>query len=529
MRFPLRYRIAVITVLCLLPVVVVSSWGLVRLATQDLWQEAEADTVAFADTVRRATRHAMLTFDRPQVDAILQTVSRQRGVRSVRLYDDQGRYRLPGDRDAADLDLAGPACTACHVDPRRAQLRAGQCLHREGGILRLYAPVPSEPACAGPACHADGWGVLGVLEVEMDESHIERQIGSLTARAAVGAAAVLVAALLPLLLVFRWALQRPLAECLRLVRSVARGELGARSKIRRGDEWGELLGAFDGMVGALSGARGDLEALNRDLERQVAARTEDLQVALAAAEESDRMKTEFLAGISHELSTPLQSVIGYADLLLDGIEGELAPDQRRDVETIRRNGGTLLQLVEDLLELARLEGHRRILCVDRLRLEDVAEAVVEAGRRLAAGKPVEVALAVEPGCPAVRGEAAALRNIVFHLVENAVRVTEAGSVRLAVREGGDGWVEVEVADTGPGMEPEALKAALKGFAPKGGGGGVGIGLSLARRIAELHGGAVAVESAVGRGTRVTLRLPPAPPTEEGEPGLTDPGESLPSG
>ncbi|MBE0617367.1 MAG: HAMP domain-containing histidine kinase, partial [Proteobacteria bacterium] len=508
MSFPLRYRIAVITVLCLLPVVVVTSTALVRLATRDLWQEAGADAVAFADTVRRATRHAMLTFDRPQLDAILQTVSRQRGILAVRLYDDRGGYRLPAGREAPDLDLAGPACTACHPDARRAELQPGLCLHRGEGSLRLYTPIPSEPACVGAGCHANGQGLLGVLEVETDESHIERQIESLAGQATVGAAVVLLAAALPLLVAFRWALQRPLTECLRLVRAVARGELKARSRVRRADEWGELLGAFDSMIGALSGARGDLEALNRDLERQVTARTADLQVALAAAQESDRMKTEFLAGISHELSTPLQAVIGYADLLLDGIEGDMTPDQLRDVETIRRNGGTLLQLVENLLELARLEGHRRVLCVDRIRVEDVAEAVVETGRRLAAGKPVEVALEVEPGCPVVLGEATALRNTLFHLVENAVRPTERGSVRVVVRAGEDGWLELEVADTGPGMDPEVLRSALKGFAPKGGGGGVGIGLALARRIVELHGGQFSVESAVGQGTRVTVRLPP---------------------
>lgn len=510
----LRHRIAILSVLCLLPVVTASLVALVRLAARDMWKESEFYAVAFADTVRRATRHAMMTFNREDVDAILETVSLQEGVRALRLYDREGGYRHPLGGAGPDLDLAGPACTACHADPRQISSAAGPCLHREAETLRLYSPIPSEPACAGAGCHASGEGLLGLLELETDVSQIEGQVRTLIGRAVAVGLVVLAAAAVPLLLLFRWVFERPLAECLRLVKAVGRNDLAARSRLRRTDEWGELLGAFDIMIEALARARRDLETLNRSLEAQVAARTADLEIALGAAQASDRMKTEFLAGISHELSTPLQAVMGYADLLLDGIEGELTPEQRRDVETIRRNGGRLLHLVENLLELARLEGQRRFLCVDRIRLEDVAEAVAEAGQRLAAGKPLEVVLRVEPGCPAVLGEAAALRNVLFNLVENAVRHTDSGSVGVLVGEAAEGWAEVVVSDTGPGVEPETLAAALRGFAPKGGGGGLGVGLSLARRITELHGGVFTVETELGQGTRVTVRLPPALPAEE---------------
>jgi signal transduction histidine kinase len=510
LNFPLRYRIALLTVACLLPVVAVTSVTFVNVASRDLWDGARDDAVSFADTVRRATRHAMLTFDREEVSAILETVASQREVRNVRLYDDRGRFRLPAGRQAPDLDLAGPACTACHPDPRRVALHPGRCVHREGQILRLFASVPSEPACWGPACHAQGSRLAGVLEVEMDESGLAERVRSLSARAVLAAVILLTAAVVPLLLAMRWALRRPLTECLRLVRAVSGGDLTVRSRLRRTDEWGELLGDVDAMAAALATARADLQNLNRDLERQVAERTVDLAAALTAAQESDRMKTEFLAGISHELSTPLQAVIGYADLLLDGIEGELLPAQRADVEVIRRNGQALLRLVENLLELARLEGQQRILCVDRIRLQDVAESVIDAGCRLASGKSLTVSLSLEPGCPPVLGDANALRNVLFHLVENAVRHTEQGQVIVAIRAAEDDQVEVEVSDTGAGIPSEVLEAALRGFAPKGGGGGVSVGLSLARRIAELHGGSLAVESEVGKGTRVRVRLPGAP-------------------
>jgi signal transduction histidine kinase len=217
------------------------------------------------------------------------------------------------------------------------------------------------------------------------------------------------------------------------------------------------------MASSLGRARADLEMLNWGLERQVADRTAELQAALEAAQESDRMKTEFLANISHEFSTPLQAVIGYAELLLDGIDGHLPGDQKRDVEAIHRNGRRLLDWVEDLLELARLDGRTRFLCVDRIRLQELAEEAAEAGRRIAAGKPVSVVYESHPACPPVIGEVGALRRVLFHLVENAARHTQEGRVTIRVLPADGDWAEVQVEDTGPGITPNVLDAALRGF------------------------------------------------------------------
>jgi signal transduction histidine kinase len=270
------------------------------------------------------------------------------------------------------------------------------------------------------------------------------------------------------------------------------------------------------MASSLARVQAELEALNRDLEQQVEERTQELQGALEAAQESDRMKTEFLANVSHEFSTPLQGVIGYAELLLDGIDGSLVGDQRRDVQAILRNGRRLLDWVEDLLELARLDGHTRLLCVDRIRVQDLAEEAAETGRRDAAGKAVEVTCEAEADCPAIVGDTGALRRVLQHLVENAVRHTDQGSVRLRLARASQGWIEISVEDTGPGMTPHIRHAALSGFSSKGGGGGLAVGLTLARRLVELHGGTFFMESAPGQGTRVRLRLPVGPQTDGAE-------------
>jgi signal transduction histidine kinase len=517
LRVRLRYRIIALTLLCLVPVAAVSTWALVRVATGYLWDEAEADAVSLADGARRVTRHAMMANEWPHVANVLHDVAMHGEVRYIRLYNARGRLKVSTDGRGADLPVASGECTQCHPNPLQNVLPEGICAHWAGHALRVYHRIPNEPACSSGSCHPppEVTASLGLLEVETDVIRIASRVDDVRMRALLWGLVVLAAAAVPLIFCLGWAVERPMAESLRLVREVSRENFRVRSRLRRSDEWAQLWEAFDSMASSLARAQAELEALNRDLERQVQERTQELQRALMTAQESDRMKTEFLANVSHEFSTPLQGVIGYAELLLDGIDGNLAGDQRRDVQAILRNGQRLLDWVEDLLELARLDGHTRLLCVDRIRIQDLAEEAAETGRRRAAGKAVEVTCEAEPDCPAIVGDTGALRRVLLHRVENAVRHTEAGSVTIRIAKASPGWAGILVEDTGPGMAPAVLHAALNGFSSKGGGGGLAVGLTLARRLVELHGGTFEMESAPGEGTRVRLRLPEALQAEAG--------------
>jgi len=203
-------------------------------------------------------------------------------------------------------------------------------------------------------------------------------------------------------------------------------------------------------------------------------------------------------------------VIGYAQLLLDGIDGEVSDVQRRDLQAILRNGRRLLDWAEDLLELARLDAKRRYLCVDRLQVQDLVEEVVDAARDPLAQRLANISQRVEPGCPEVLGDVGALRRVLFHVVDNAVRHSEGGEVSVEASSSEPDWVQLVVRDQGPGMDPGVLEAALRGFSSKGGGGGLSVGLGMARRLVEIHGGTFEVESAPGEGTRVVIGLPAAP-------------------
>jgi signal transduction histidine kinase len=511
-KIRLRYRIAAITLACLLAIVTLSLLALVRLASGYLWDEAERDAVRLAETVRRSTHRSMLLADPRRVEETLLMISGIQGVEAIRVYDLEGRLKLPSTAGAAHIAYASE-CTGCHPDPRRSPpAHSGNCSHWQGDTLRVYYPIPNEPACGGSSCHGPPASerILGVLEVAMDTSATRLRVRELRIQGLFWGTVVLLAAALPLLFGFGQAIERPLADSLQLVREVARGNLRIRSGSRRSDEWGELLRTFDSMVAALEEARTELEALNRSLEEQIADRTRELREALEAARESDVMKTRFLANVSHEFSTPLQSIIGYSELLLDGIDGEISPPQRADIARILRSGRELLELVEDLLELARVDGHRRQLSLDLIRLNDLALGAFCRARRAAEGKPIEVSFEEDPACPPVLADTSALRRVLLHLVENAVRYTASGRVVIRVGPTPEGAASVTVEDDGPGVDPDVLEAALTGVSVKGGGGGLSVGLSLAKRLVELHGGTFEVRSTPGKGTAVFVGLPPAP-------------------
>jgi two-component system cell cycle sensor histidine kinase PleC len=239
-----------------------------------------------------------------------------------------------------------------------------------------------------------------------------------------------------------------------------------------------------------------------------------LRAAMERAEQASRAKTMFFANVSHELRTPLNAIIGFAEL----IAGDEASDRAADREyarDIRDSGRHLLAVINDILDYARLEAGRLELSDGRV---DVAETA-EAARRVVAGRAEErgVRIAVEtpPDLPRVVADPVKLRQILINLIANAVKFTPRGgevSVRAAVGGGPGGGLSIEVRDTGIGMTPDEVRIALEPFGQAAATGdgrrdGSGLGLPLARALAELHGGALTVESAPGAGTTVRVTLP----------------------
>jgi len=273
-------------------------------------------------------------------------------------------------------------------------------------------------------------------------------------------------------------------------------------------------------------AEAEVRALNAELEERVAARTAELEAAVAQLEatnkrldEATTAKSEFLASMSHELRTPLNSIIGFSGLLTQGMAGELSDEQRRQTRMISNSGRRLLDLVNQVLDLSRIEaGEERVVLSD-FDAADVAHGVVEALAPTWHEKGL--AVVVEAGEPAtMHSDVVRFERILMNLVANAVRYTPVGGVTIRVS-AEDGAVRVDVADTGPGIPATELRRVFDEFyqvdPPQGGKHeGTGLGLSIASRLASMLGGTIGVASEVGQGSTFTVLLPRDAPAEASE-------------
>lgn len=230
-------------------------------------------------------------------------------------------------------------------------------------------------------------------------------------------------------------------------------------------------------------------------------------------EDSPRAQGVFLSAMSHELRTPLHALLGYTALLQDRVYGELTPQQEQALERIVAASEQLLELVSDILDLARIEAGTMSVCVERIDLEKLTAEVSETIAPRAAVRQLDYRVEVAPDLPLLETDPNKLKQILSNLLSNAVKFTPAGSVvlRATAPTGIDG-IEISVTDTGIGIPPEELGAIFQDFRQVDQSstreyGGTGLGLSIVRRLLELLRGSIRVTSAVGEGSTFTLRLP----------------------
>ena len=262
----------------------------------------------------------------------------------------------------------------------------------------------------------------------------------------------------------------------------------------------------------------ELEAENQEYIRQIEETNQHLRFSNEKILEATRLKDQFLANVSHELRTPLNAIIGYADLLDGGIYGPLDGKQNDAVQSISTRAADLLALINDILDLARVEAGMADLRTGRFTVGDLLEEVCETGQVLALEKQVDVSW-VDHGCAelTLNTDRQKLQQILLNLVNNGVKFTSAGSVVIETRGVSDQTIEFTVTDTGIGIPDDQLVSVFDEFRQVDGTstreyGGSGLGLTISRKLARLLGGDVAVVSEVGKGStfRVTVAREPAP-------------------
>jgi PAS domain S-box-containing protein len=246
---------------------------------------------------------------------------------------------------------------------------------------------------------------------------------------------------------------------------------------------------------------------------QVEQQAEIERYAAERLREVDRLKSQFLANMSHELRTPLNSIIGYAEVLIDGDDGELSDEALEDIETIHASGQHLLAIINDILDLAKIESGQMHINRQEVDLAEFARQIVHAGQILTKDKEIDLDLHNHIGSACmVSADPIRLRQIIWNLVSNAVKFTEKGSVSVSIEAAGDNMALVSVRDTGIGIPDEHLSTVFEQFrqvdeSTTRRAGGTGLGLTITRHLVNLHGGQIGVESELGVGSTFYFTLP----------------------
>jgi len=240
------------------------------------------------------------------------------------------------------------------------------------------------------------------------------------------------------------------------------------------------------------------------------------QRAMEEMRETDRIKSQFLANMSHELRTPLNSIIGFSRVILKGIDGPINEQQNQDLSAIYNSGHHLLGLINDILDLSKIDAGKMELAFDEVNMGDTIHSVMSTAVGLVKDKQIRLQEQIEPNIPAVRADPMRLRQVLLNLISNAAKFTDEGTILVSAKihtnSLGKQEVMVSVTDSGPGISPEDQEKLFKPFSqvdssPTRKTGGTGLGLSISQRLVDLHGGRIGVHSAVGKGSTFYFTIP----------------------
>jgi signal transduction histidine kinase len=300
-------------------------------------------------------------------------------------------------------------------------------------------------------------------------------------------------------------LARRMVEPIRAIQAGAArigvGQLEQRIEVHTGDELEALSEQFNKMAV-------DLKESYSSLERKVEERTRDLEVA-------NRHKSEFLANMSHELRTPLNAIIGFSEVLQERMFGEMNDKQTEYIDDIHGSGKHLLSLINDILDLSKIEAGRMELDLATFSVPEAIGNALTLVRERAVRHGIELTSSIDPAVGEISADERKFKQILLNLLSNAVKFTpEGGRIAVAARPG-EGLVEVSVTDTGIGIAPKDQEAVFEEFRQVGQdytrkAEGTGLGLALTRKFIELHGGKIRLKSEPGKGSTFTFTLPLEP-------------------
>jgi signal transduction histidine kinase/ActR/RegA family two-component response regulator len=452
------------------------------------WEHTKAEVQSVGNVIADQVGPAITLGDRKAAGEILGSLRSDGLIRDAVLYDARG---------------------ACFAAYRRTSM--GACptqaldgVRRGGDRLVISLPV------------VVGDERLGTLVL----SAAVPSVGSLLQQYSGGAMLILVlslavAAVMGMVLQSR--VSSPVLEIAKVAQRIAQThQFQDRVAVSTADELGVLAASFNAMLGEIQRRDTELAQHRRSLEEQIAERSRvnvELRMAKEKAEDAARLKSEFLANMSHEIRTPLNGVMGMIGLVLERSTGT---EEREQLIMAQGAAQSLVTILNDILDLSKIEAGKMTLEAIDFELADTVRQAMRIFDSTVRQKGLNLRLAVAPDCSEwVRGDPARLRQVLVNLIGNAVKFTSEGSVLVWVETAGPGILRFAVQDTGIGIPPEKVGAIFEAFTQADGShtrrfGGTGLGLTITRRLVDLMGGRLKVDSTVGEGSRFSCELPMGP-------------------
>ncbi len=398
-------------------------------------------------------------------------------------------------------------------------------------FVEFFAPIVSQEGktpdefLIGPIGKAGQQRTIGAVRLGLSLQAVDAHIAALLRWRGGLIVAFLVLSTLAIYVISR-RITRPVKQLTDQAKKIADGFLDQVIPVDSRDEIGQLALSFNNMTWALKGnisekerVLAELQDLNQTLEERIRQRTGEIEAINTQLREATRHKSEFLANMSHELRTPLNAVIGFSEILLGRMLGDLNSKQEEYLHDIMTSGLDLLSLINDILDLSKVEAGRMELDLNTFDLPMLLDNTLRFVKERASRHGIQLTLEVDERLGDFTGDERKVKQVLLNLLSNALKFTPDGGRIILKTAPADGLTQISVSDTGIGIATENLQQIFEEFQQirgdhEGKGEGTGLGLALAKKFVELHGGTIWVESVVGRGSTFTFTLPMRAPVEK---------------